>query len=223
MSVMAGTCLFIWKTTTLEPPTMTTLTIKLNLCYVVHFILENRNFSFDKYAQMHKDVHTMMGDLTADHYPRIDSRSIVKHLVDGISISTLDTAKATLWVSDTLRTDFEGTGDLFKTFITRKKTGSFGNNNSLAASTTQHGGGGCGGQLCQSCGRGGGGCCGHKSFVGRGCSGGSGYQGRGCCGSGQGKTPRRINGIDVSDRYYNPNEFEKMVNEGCAKSTSLRK
>ena len=58
---------------------------------------EKRNFTFEKYVQMHKDAHTMMENLTATQYPGIDSRSKVKHLFDGIKTSSLDTAKATMW------------------------------------------------------------------------------------------------------------------------------
>ena len=57
---------------------------------------EKRNFTFEKYVQMHKDAHTMMENLTATQYPGIDSRSKVKHLFDGIKTSSLDTAKATM-------------------------------------------------------------------------------------------------------------------------------
>ena len=137
----------------------------------------------------------MLEDLTDAQYPGIDSRSKVKHLVDGIKTYALDTVKATIWASTTLRTYFEGTVDLFKKFIARQKTGSYGTNNSRAEYSTQHGGCGCGGGGGRGCGR----------FGGRGHGGGHGYQGREHGGSGRSNPPRRINGIDISDRYCTPN------------------
>ena len=78
---------------------------------------EKRNFIFEKYVQINKDVNTIMEDLTDAQYPGLDAPSNVKHLVDEIKESALDTIKDTIWVNTTLRTDFEGTVDLLKKII----------------------------------------------------------------------------------------------------------
>ena len=70
-----------------------------------------------------------MEDLTYAQYLGLDARYKVKHLVNGIKISALDTANDTIWASTAIVTDFEGTIDLFKTFITRQNTGSSKTNN----------------------------------------------------------------------------------------------
>ena len=87
----------------------------------------------------------MLEQVTADQYPGIDYWSKVKHLVNGIKTSALDTTKDTIWASATLSMNFEGTVGLFNTFITRQKTGSSGINKLRSESATQNGGGGCGG------------------------------------------------------------------------------
>ena len=169
---------------------------------------KKRNFSFEKYAQNNKNAHTMMEYLNADKYSGLDERS-KKYLVHGIKTSALDTVKATISESVTLRTDFECTVDLFKKIISQHKTGLSGNNNVWASSTTQNGGGGSSGWEYQ----------GH----GHGCVRGRGYQGSGHSGGGRGNSPRRINGIAISDRYYNPNEFEQKGNEGRAEVLRLHR
>ena len=119
--------------------------------------------------------------------------------------------------------DFEGTANLFKTFITQKNTGLYGTNNLRVESVTQHGGVGHGVRGYQGCGCGGGGGRERGRFGGRGGGGGRGYQGRVRDGGGQGNIPCHINGIDISDHYYSTNQFEQMVNEGRAEMTCLRR
>ena len=60
----------------------------------------------------------MLEDVTDANYPGIGAHSKEKNLVDEINNFALDNVKATIWANITLRTDFEGPVDLFKTFIT---------------------------------------------------------------------------------------------------------
>ena len=166
---------------------------------------KKRNFTFEKYGQMHKDVPIMMDELTDAQYDGLDAQSKLNHLVDGIKNSALDTVKATIWASAMLGTDFGGTIYLFKKFITQQNTGSSVTNNLREASTPQHSGGGHGGQGIQVCSHGVSGVHICRSFGGCGCGGGRRYQVRGCRGGGWGNSPLRINDIDISYQYYTPN------------------
>ena len=184
---------------------------------------EKRNFTFRKYVQMHKDVQTMLEDLTAAQYTGLDTWPKVKYLIYGINTFPLDTVKATIWESTTLRTYFESTANLFKTVITRQNTGLSGNNKFWEEYDTQHGGGGRDGRGYQGSFRGGGGGSGCGSFWGCGCGGDCGYQRRVHGGGGRGNPSCHINGINISYGYYTSNKSEQTRNEGRAKETSLRK
>ena len=68
------------------------------LCYLVYFILvRSLILPFDKFVQIHEDAHTMLEYLTADQYFGLDAPSKVKHIVNDINNSALDTIKATIW------------------------------------------------------------------------------------------------------------------------------
>ena len=77
-----------------------------------------------------------MEDLTSAPYRGLDDRYKVKHLVNGIKPSALETVNDTIWASTTIVTYFEGTVDLFKTVITRQNTVSSKTNNFQSESAT---------------------------------------------------------------------------------------
>ena len=54
---------------------------------------EKRRWNFEKYVKLQKDQHTILEGLMEHGYAGIDNRSKVRHLLDGIKTTSLDTVK----------------------------------------------------------------------------------------------------------------------------------
>jgi hypothetical protein len=188
---------------------------------------ERRRFTFEKYVQVHKDQHTSLQALEEFGYPRLDDRTKVRHLINGIRTKELDAAKGQVWASATLRSDFDGCVDLFKTFLEQQSASTATNLN--VSSTNTRGGRGRGGR---------GGDRNERRFErrdgggryqgGRGRGRGRGYQGRGRGRGndqehgGRGGAKASLELANLTDRYYDNQEFEKMGSEGRQKVYNLR-
>ena len=51
----------------------------------------------------------------------INTRSLVRHLIEGINITEIDTVKAHIMTDASLRTDYDGCVSLYNTFINQIK------------------------------------------------------------------------------------------------------
>lgn len=81
---------------------------------------EKRRWNFEKYVKMHMDQHAILEGLTQHGYSGIDERSKVRHLLDGIKTTTLDTVKTRIMSDAALRADFQRCVNLFQDFIEQK-------------------------------------------------------------------------------------------------------
>lgn len=82
---------------------------------------EKRNWNFEKYVRMHIDQHAILEGLTMHGYAGIDNRSKVRHLLKGITTTTLDTVKTRIMSDATLRSDFNACVNLFQDFIVQQQ------------------------------------------------------------------------------------------------------
>ena len=78
---------------------------------------EKRRWTFERYVKVHIDQHSILEGLVQHGYSGIDSRSKVRHLVDGIKTTTLDPVKTRILSDATLRSDFDACVNLFQDFI----------------------------------------------------------------------------------------------------------
>ena len=74
-------------------------------------------WNFERYVKVHVDNFNIIKGLTEHGHASMDPRSRVRHLVDGIKTTALDTIKAQIFSSADLRTDFKASGNLFQDFI----------------------------------------------------------------------------------------------------------
>ena len=63
------------------------------------------------------DQHTILEGLMENGYAGINNPSKVRHLLDGIKTTSLDTVKTRIMSKATLQSDFDGCVNLFKDFI----------------------------------------------------------------------------------------------------------
>jgi hypothetical protein len=191
---------------------------------------ERRRFNFEKYVQIHKDCHTALEGLEEFGFPRLDDRTKVRHLLNGMRTDSLDAAKGQIWASPVLRADFEACVDLFKTFLSQQSANNTNTMNVSDTSTNYRGGGrGRGGrgdrQERRTDRRDGGRGRGRGGSRGR--YGGRAPYGRGRGGRGGGRDGGRGGGTTpqdagITDRYYNNQEFEDLGGEGRARVYRLR-
>jgi hypothetical protein len=159
---------------------------------------EKARFNFEKYVSIHRDAYNDME--TVPGYAIPDDGTRVRKLLHGIQDPKLDAAVAAIKAAATLRNDFEEAVDFIKTFVLTTTTA----NDYNVSSFSQDQGGGRGrgrGGYHGGHGRGGG--------RGRG-RGRGGYGGRG---RGRGRGGGRGRGLEVSDRYYSPEEFYNTLTD----------
>ena len=78
---------------------------------------EGRRWNFEKYVKTHVEQHQILQDLTRHGYAGIDPRSKVRHLLEGIKTTSLDTVKAQILADANMRSDFDACVNLFQDFI----------------------------------------------------------------------------------------------------------
>ena len=61
--------------------------------------------------------HLILTNLVEHGYSRINERSKVRHLLDGIKTDKLDSVKTRIFSDEVLRNDFDASVSLFKDFI----------------------------------------------------------------------------------------------------------
>jgi hypothetical protein len=83
---------------------------------------EKRRWNFEKYIRLHVDQHAILEDLVQYGYSGIDEGSKVRYLVRGVRTQSLDTVKANILASATLRNNFTAASGLFKDFIEQMKS-----------------------------------------------------------------------------------------------------
>ena len=82
---------------------------------------EKRRFNFERFVKIHVDQHAILEGLVEHGYSGIDARSKVRHLLDGIRTTELDTVKTRIMSDATLRSDFDRCVNLFQDFIEQKR------------------------------------------------------------------------------------------------------
>ena len=103
---------------------------------------DTKRYSFDDYVKIHMDHHSVLTDLTAHGYAGIDERSKVRHLLKGIKTTKLDSIKATILASDTLRSDFGSCVTLYKDYMTQDKGVKSTDERNISGLNAKQGGGG---------------------------------------------------------------------------------
>ena len=83
---------------------------------------EKCHWNFEWYVCMHQDQHTILQSLVQHGYAGINEYSKVRHLLDGIKMNKLDTAKGQIWASPTLQNNFDDCLMLFQDFINNERT-----------------------------------------------------------------------------------------------------
>ena len=69
---------------------------------------ENRNYTFDKYATLHKEQHNILEILKDNGYTCIDQKSKVRYLSEGINTTSLDSVKTRIMLNEILHQYFDG-------------------------------------------------------------------------------------------------------------------
>jgi hypothetical protein len=83
---------------------------------------EKRRWNFEKYVKVHIDQHAILQGLVEHGYSGIDARSKVRHLVNGIKTTSLDSVKTRIMSDAALRQDFDGCVNLFQDFIEQRSS-----------------------------------------------------------------------------------------------------
>ena len=81
------------------------------------YVGEKNRWNFEKYVRTQQDQHQVLEGLVHYGYAGIDERSKVRHLVDGIKTTSLDSVKTRIMSEATLRSNFAGCVSLFKDFL----------------------------------------------------------------------------------------------------------
>jgi ribosomal protein L29 len=78
---------------------------------------EKKRHNFEKYVKVHVDQHAILTGLVEHGYSGIDPRSKVRHLINGIKTTELDSVKTQIMANPELKIDFERCVILYKDFI----------------------------------------------------------------------------------------------------------
>lgn len=188
---------------------------------------ERRRFNIEKFIKVHIEAHNDIqkcNEASNGTIPLMDEGSKVRKFLDGIRTTKLDAAKGTIWASATMRNDFSATCDLITTFAKQSAGGETDARQVASNTTLNHGGRGRGGRGFIR-GRGGAGR-GRGPYRGstfgrggRGSFGRGGRGGRGGSGRGRGRNAHE----PLTDRWYEPWEFNELGDDGRAEVQRLRK
>jgi hypothetical protein len=91
---------------------------------------EQRRWDFEKYANVHKQQHSILEGLVEHGYAGIDPRSKVRNVLDGIKTDKLDSVKTRIMSNSALRNNFDGCVTLvYQAFIKQTSSKVKGNPN----------------------------------------------------------------------------------------------
>ena len=83
---------------------------------------EKRNWTFEKYATLHKEQHNILEILKDHGYTWIEQRSMVRYLSEGIKTTSLDSVKTRIMSDKSLRQYFDSCVTLYKEFVNESST-----------------------------------------------------------------------------------------------------
>ena len=83
----------------------------------VHYQGEKKRWTFEKYASLQVDQHSILNGLKDHGHCGIGRGSEVQYLLNGIKSPSLDPVKTQILATPTLGTDFHWCVNLFKYFI----------------------------------------------------------------------------------------------------------
>jgi hypothetical protein len=106
----------------------------------VSYTGERKNWTWEKYVQIHAEQHAVLNGLTDYGYSGIDNGTKVRNLMAGIKTDALDTVKASVLASPALRTNYPDVATLYGDFIKQQKIESASMNASDAHITRRHNG-----------------------------------------------------------------------------------
>ena len=101
---------------------------------------EKRNWTFEKYATLHKKHHDILESLKEHGYTGIDQRSNVRYLSEDIKTDSLELVKTRIMSDEILRQYFDGCVTLYKYFVKQLSTNGRQSLVIAAASTNNAGG-----------------------------------------------------------------------------------
>ena len=78
------------------------------LLVATHYSGECKRFNFERYVKIQKDQHHILEGIKEYGHMWIDTRSQVRHLIQGINITEFDAAKAHIMETASLRIDYDG-------------------------------------------------------------------------------------------------------------------
>ena len=88
---------------------------------VMYYYGERKRSNFERYVRIQKDYNHIIEGLKIHGHMGIDTRSQVRHLIQGIKITEFDTVKAQIMAIASLRTDYDECVYLYRTFINHIK------------------------------------------------------------------------------------------------------
>ena len=91
------------------------------LLVTTHYSSERKGFNFERYAKIQKDQHRILEGLKEHGHVGIYPRSQVRHLIEGINITELDSVKDQITGTASLKNGYYGCVSLYKTFIDKRK------------------------------------------------------------------------------------------------------
>ena len=83
---------------------------------------ERKGWNFEKLVTHQTEQHGILERLTDYGYSGIDKRSKVRHLIDSVKTTSLDTVKTRILSDETLRQDYDACVTLYTDFLKQSKT-----------------------------------------------------------------------------------------------------
>ena len=91
------------------------------LLAAMHYSGEHKRFNLERYVKIQKDQHHILEGIKGHGHMGIDTRSQVRHLIEGIKITQFDEVKAQIMATAYLISDYDGRVSLYKKFIDQSK------------------------------------------------------------------------------------------------------
>ena len=87
------------------------------LLITTHYSSERKRFNFERYVKIQKYRHHILEGIKENGHVGINPRSQVRHLIQGINITELDSVKAQIMMTVLLSTDYYGCVSMYRKFI----------------------------------------------------------------------------------------------------------
>ena len=94
-----------------------------NRLQTLRYEREARCWNFDSYLRNHLEQHIILEGLEVHGYKGLDERSKVRHLMNGIKTTDLDSVKSQILAHPTLQSDFSKASGLYTDFIKARGNG----------------------------------------------------------------------------------------------------